>query len=291
MKRPLPDYHIHTSATEDAANTLMEMAESAAARGLREIAVTDHYILGYKKYKVTASILKQHRLDATAIYERFGVTVRVGAEVDYFDDHVPEIERFLKSFDFDIIIGAAHFVDGCGIAAEDGAKELFGMYDPLTAFRRSLMSLEKAAMSGLFDIMAHPDIFRKFYDGSAGGIPFDSYAEEADQAAQAILRAGVGFEVNCRGFSHAAATQYPGDEFLALLKKTGLETVTIGSDAHQIEGVGVNLDRGFEALKRAGFSHLTLFEKREPVKVPTSEFHAPVTNGSIHSHHMNKENS
>jgi len=275
MKRPLPDYHLHTSATEDALNTLMEMAESAAARGLREIAVTDHYILGYKKYKVTASTLKQHRSDAAVIFERFGVTVRVGAEVDYFEDRVPEIEKFLKSFDFDIIIGAAHFVDGCGIAAEDGAKELFEIHDPLTAFRRSLMCLEKAAASGLFDIMAHPDIFRKFYDVSAGDIPFDSYAEEADRAAKAILRAGIGFEVNCRGFSHAAETQYPGDEFLSLLKKTGVETVTIGSDAHQKEGVGVNLDRGFEALKRAGFSHLTLFEKRKPMRLPITEFKSP----------------
>ncbi|MFA6450443.1 MAG: histidinol-phosphatase HisJ family protein [bacterium] len=273
-KIPLPDYHVHTSATEDARDSLSDLAQAAASRGLREIAVTDHYILGYKNYKVTKKILERHRRDAGIISERFGVTVRVGAEIDYFGKRIPELEKFIDSFEFDIILGSAHFVDGCGIASDEGALELFRRYDPLTAYRKSLNALELAAESGLFDVMAHPDIFRKFHDNEAAPVPFDSYRKEAERAARAIKRAGAGFEINCRGFAHSAASQYPGAEFLSVLKKAGIETVTIGSDAHKTEDVGSNLNRGFKALREAGFTHLTLFEKRKATRVPVSEFSA-----------------
>jgi histidinol-phosphatase (PHP family) len=271
-KLPLPDYHLHTTATEDGRDSLTALARAAAARGIREIAVTDHYILGYKTYKVTKKILEQHRRDAARIKDRFGVTVRVGAEVDYFESRVPELERFINSFDFDIVIGSAHFVDGCGIASEDGARELFKRCDPVTAFRKSLTFLARAAESGLFDIMAHADIVRKFHDMKAEPVPFESYRKEAELVARAMQRAGVGFEINCRGFSFVAESQFPSNEFLTILKKYNIGPVTIGSDAHKKENVGLNLARGFKAMVGAGFTHLALFEKRKPTLIPVREF-------------------
>ena len=272
IMQPLPDYHLHTSATEDGCNTLTEIAEAAAARGLREIAITDHYILVDDKYMVTREVLERHKAEAREAGERLGIKILIGAEVDYLPGYAPEIKSYLNSYEFDFIIGAAHFVDGLPIANEPTARKFLKDNGPRAAFRKSLEAAERAAESRLFDVIAHPDIIRKFHDDPSAPLTFDEYAEAAERLARVMRDAGTGFEVNCRGFSHAAGSQYPSGEFLRVLKKCGVGTVTIGSDAHQTQFVGADLDRGFAALRAAGFTHLTLFEKRKPRRVPVEEF-------------------
>jgi histidinol-phosphatase (PHP family) len=266
------DYHLHSNTTEDSVATVEELARAAAERGFAEIAVTDHFILGYDNYRVTVKQLEAHRALADEIGGRLGIKILVGAEVDYFEDRLPEIRAFLDSFDFDIVIGAAHFVDGRGIAAEPGAKALVRDIGRPEAFRRTLLAVERAARSGLFDVMAHLDVIRKFSETPEDREPFEGYAAEAERVADALAESGVGFEVNCRGFSHSAGGQYPSGEFLSLLKSRGIETVTVGSDAHTARDAGADIDRGISALRAAGFDRLSRFERRRAMSAPLEEF-------------------
>ncbi|HOX27761.1 MAG TPA: PHP domain-containing protein [bacterium] len=203
---PIPDYHLHTAVTEDAESTLDEIAAAAVAAGLREIAVTNHFVVGLDTYRVTPEQLWEHRRRADELEDELGLSIKIGAEVDYFEDRLDEINEFLKSFDFDIVIGAAHFVEGLGVAAESSARELFGKYDALTVFKKSLLRIEAAAASGLFDVIAHLDIVRKFHRESDGEVRFSDYEEEAERIARALVESGTGFEVNCRGFQHATGS-------------------------------------------------------------------------------------
>jgi histidinol-phosphatase (PHP family) len=271
----LPDYHLHTSATVDGKATLAEMAEAAVARGLTEIAITDHFILGHKNYMVSPQRLEKHFKDAARIGARLGIKILIGAEIDYFEEKAREIEKFIRSFDFDITLGAAHFVDGCGVASEESARELLDRCDPVSAFRKSLRMAELAVESGLFDVMAHLDIIRKYMNPETARAAFAECRDDARRLGRALARNGTGFEVNCRGFCHDAGSQYPSNEFLGILNGCGIETVTIGSDAHDMEFAGTNLGRGFGALRTAGFNRLALYEKRKAGLVSVEEFVSP----------------
>ena len=271
MSRPT-DYHLHSNTTEDSVATVEQLARAAAARGFAEIAVTDHFILGYDNYRVTVEQLEAHRALAKELGGKLGIKILLGAEVDYFEDRLPEIRAFLDSFDFDIVIGAAHFVDGRGIAAEPGAKALVRDIGRTEAFRRSLRAVERAARSGMFDVMAHLDVIRKFSETPEDREPYENYAEEAERVADALAESGVGFEVNCRGFSHSTGGQYPGGEFLSLLKSRGVGPVTVGSDAHTARDAGADIDRGIDALRAAGFDRLARFERRRATLAPLEEF-------------------
>ncbi len=270
--RSLPDYHLHTFATEDGNNSVLEIAEAAASRGLEEIVITDHYIEVDDNYKVTLEVLNKHRADAKEAFERFGIKVLVGSEVDYMPDYVSEIKAFINSFDFDFVMGSAHFVGRLPIANEDVARKFIKDNGPVKAFKKALESAERAADSGLFDVIAHLDIIRKFYDDPEGPLPFGKYSDAAESLAKALKNSGTGFEVNCRGFGHAAGSQYPSDEFLTVLKRYEIDPITIGSDAHKTEFIGKDLDKGLKALSGAGFSELTLYDKRKPCRVPFDNF-------------------
>jgi histidinol-phosphatase (PHP family) len=267
------DYHLHTKNTEDGCNTLLEMAERAAAVGLREIAVTDHYIPGIPGYCVGPRQVEQHFKDAEVAEARFGLTVRIGLEADLNPKRLSETEDFFRMFDFDIILGGAHLVDGFVVGSEDGARGLFAKYGPHESFRLYFEHLLETVRSGLFDIMAHLDVVRKFARDFAGDPRFEDYAEYAIAVVEEMARRNVGFEINCRGCDHGVREPYPSPPLLALLREHGIEKVTIGTDAHWLDAVGTFLDTGLETLRRAGFTRLCAFQRREPLFTDISGFY------------------
>jgi histidinol-phosphatase (PHP family) len=260
----LCDFHIHTRNTDDAQDTLEAMAEAAAARGILEIAVTDHFVPGLQGYCVTPHQIERHFTDAERIMRRHGVSVRVGIEADYLPGAVRELEAMIRRFDFDMILGAAHFVDWCGLADEGSARTYFSRHEPRAAYRMYFEHLEESIRSGLFHVMAHLDLVKKFGAAMAGNPGFEEYAECAESVARALAETGTAFELNCRGFDHACAEQYPSAPFLAVIKQAGVETVTIGSDAHRADAVGDHLERGAAALAAAGFTRIARFRQGKP---------------------------
>lgn len=269
------DYHLHTRFTDDASNTLEEMAAAAAARGIFEIAVTDHYLPGYPGYCVGPREIESHFNDAERILERHGVTVRIGLEADYVPEHIRDMEELLRSFDFDIILGSAHIVAGHGMPDELSAAEYFKQYGHERGYLMYFDRLIECIETGYFDVMAHVDIVRKF--GACGAEPaFDFYRDKAEAAADALARTGTGFELNCRGWDHAPAEPYPSAPFLSLLCERGITTVTTGSDAHTADIAGMYIDRGLQTLLNAGFTHISAFENRIPRGIPIPETFAQI---------------
>lgn len=270
--RGLIDYHLHTNATEDAENTIEQMAGAAAERGLSEIMITDHYIIDEPGYRVSPKRLEQHFKAAESLSEKYGLKVLIGLEMDYFEEHEDRLRKVLDSFDFDMVTGAAHYVDGLGLAFEPHTIRLFEKYPPAECYRKSFDNAAKAAASGMFDVIAHMDIVMKYSIRRWGEVPFDEYAESFGALLAAMKKTGTGFEVNCRGFDHQPGRQYPSAMLMEKLLAAGVDTVTLGSDSHCVDLVGEDLGRGFQALRQAGGSHLTTFRKRARTNIPLSEF-------------------
>lgn len=274
----LPDYHLHTNATDDGTSTLLEIAETAARAGLGEIAITDHYIHGITNFSISAKGIEQHFKDAETALERFGIKVLIGLEADYFQHYHNEIENFLHSFDFDIILGSGHMVEGHILPDEKSSAVLFRKFPIEEVYTKSYDRLIETIQSGLFDVMAHMDIFRRFGAAQEKEPPFEQFAEQAEHVCAELLRTDTGFEANCRGYDHAPAEQYPSSQFLAMLARAGVTKVTIGSDAHAVDKIGLYLERGLDALQLAGFSRICKFRRRTPQYVEISELdrRAPV---------------
>ena len=104
------------------------------------------------------------------------------------------------------------------------------------------------AESGLFDILGHPDLVKKFAHVPAGDL-----ARYYEPAVDAIAAAGCVIELNTAGWHKPCADAYPAPGFLELACSAGVPLV-ISSDAHAPEEIGPGFCAGDRAGKSRGLS-------------------------------------
>ncbi len=194
----------------------------------------------------------QHPLDAyvDAVLEakRNGMPVKLGLEVDYEPAREEETRQILAPYPWDYIVGSIHFIDQKGIDGEPSLVEEVGVEE---AWRRYYEMLGRAAASGLFDTLAHPDLVKMH----GPEIPWD-------WSAVAESLEGVRVEVSSAGLHKPHGKLYPNAELLRQAKERGVE-MTLASDAHIPQNVGRDLDRAIGHAKDAGYDTVTVFEGRQ----------------------------
>ena len=128
------DYHTHTNYS-DGKGSVMENALSAKARGLKEIAVTDH---GFRLFRKGFGKYLRLKVECEEASRQTGVTVLAGAEADIlsFDGELDLPERQLKEVDY-LIAGFHKF------APPKSAAVFFKMY--LVTFFNGLIPTGKRA--------------------------------------------------------------------------------------------------------------------------------------------------
>ena len=94
--------------------------------------------------------------------------LRLGIECDFIPGAEDRTAALLEARDFDYVVGSVHFV---GDAAVDhhGWDVWEGNGDPDEVWRRYFEALAECARSGLFDILAHPDLVKVW--GGARPLP------------------------------------------------------------------------------------------------------------------------
>jgi len=271
----LVDYHLHTAVTVDADMTEAEACQRAVALGLREIAFTNHVMLRYPDYTISPPELVEHWTQIQICQQRYPeLTIRLGLEVDYYEGEEDEIASTIQRYEdligrgFDLILGGAHYLNGVRFSSTNQASALFKDQEVEPIYHDYFALMTKAVRSGLFDVMAHPDLIKKYTGELHPPVPFDRYRAPVEAFIVSLLEAEVGIEVNPSGLRRPVAEIYPSDELLSLYlseaKARGAEPIiTLGSDAHQLERVGERLGEGVMALQRVGHNTITLFEKRE----------------------------
>lgn len=273
----LVDYHLHTAVTVDAHMSEQECCQRAVSLGLREIAFTNHVMLRYPDYAMSEKNLVDHWAQIQACHQRYPqLTIRVGMEVDYYAGQGDEIAAMIQRYEdligrpFDFILGAVHHLNGVFFGPSRNAPALFNNQEVEAIYHDFFTLMAKAVRSGLFDVMAHPDLIKKYTGTLHPPVPFDRYRAPVESFIESLLESGVGIEVNPSGLKRSVEEIFPSDLLLSLYvteaRARGIEpTITLGSDAHRAESVGERLSEGVKALRRAGHDMLTLFERRERI--------------------------
>jgi histidinol-phosphatase (PHP family) len=240
--------------------------EVAAERGVDEIGFTEH-VYYFRQTRSLWTIPYQtercvYDLDAyvEAVLQarERGLPVKLGLEVDYVPDREDETRALLAPYPWDYLLGSLHYVDGFGVDSEPRLVDEIGVE---RAWRRYFETLARAARSGLFDSLSHPDLVKIFSDRLAG---YD-YGPVAD----AIAESGTAVEVSTAGLRKPVGELYPDPDLLAACRERGVP-VTTGSDAHVPELVGRDFDRARELLRSEGYDTVTVFDRRQARQVPLS---------------------
>jgi len=262
----LPDYHIHTARCGHAAGRMDEYIAQALALGLKEIGFADHIPMYWLSEGDRDPELAMPECDLgnyVAEVERLrasysGITIRLGIEVDYIPGHENKARRILERYPFDYVLGSVHYVDGWGFD-NPALIHRYENCDLDDLYRKYFRLVQQAAQSGLFDIMAHPDLIKKF-----GFRPRCDLQELYDETARAFAEAGVCAEVNTAGLRVPVGEIYPAESFLQTCRNNGVP-VTTGSDAHLPNQVGHGFDRAFDLLTRVNCDEIVFLNKRKKV--------------------------
>ena len=267
----LTDYHVHLRPDDrehtperffTAANA-ERYREAAAERGIAELGVSEHI------YRFSAALeiwdhpfWRRYALDDLDDYCGFvreGTDLRLWIEMDFVPGREDRIATQLDGRDWDYVVGSVHFLRDRSLDTEEYSV-WGGGESPEKVWRRYFETVAESARSGLFDILAHPDLVKVW--GRAAPRPEGDLRRYYEPAVEAIAEAGVAAELSTAGWRKPVGEQYPAEPFLEMLVDAGCP-IALSSDAHVPEQLGFEYERALEVLERAGVREIAVFERRE----------------------------
>jgi histidinol-phosphatase (PHP family) len=121
--------------------------------------------------------------------------------------------------------------------------------------------LTEAAQSGLFDILGHIDLPKKF-----GHYPDASVLPRYERFLQAARAAGVAIELNTAGLRKDCREIYPSRAILEAAFRCSVP-ITFGSDAHAPEEVGSAWAEALALARSVGYQTSCRFAARQRSEV------------------------
>ncbi|HXW58469.1 MAG TPA: histidinol-phosphatase [Solirubrobacteraceae bacterium] len=272
----LTDYHLHLRPDDLEATAAAHFTRAnaeryravASERGIAELGVSEHV----HRFRQALEVWRHpfwvqnavDDLDEYCAFVRTQTDLRMGIECDFVPGREAQIAALLGARDFDYVVGSVHFLGDRAIDMDEN-----GVWDggegAEAVWRRYFQALGRAAASGLFDILAHPDLVKVW--GVQRPPPGGDLRRFYELAIDAIARSGVAVEVSTAGLRKRVRELYPAEAFLAMCVQAGAP-VALSSDAHRPEDVGAGYDQALALLARVGVGELCVFERRERVLAP-----------------------
>ena len=189
------------------------------------------------------------------------IRIRLSTEADYIPGHEQALERILRGYDWDYVIGSVHFIGEWGFDDSRYASE-FSVRDIDRLYAEYFSLVGASAETGLFDTIGHSDLIKKF-----GHRPRSDPAAWYSQLAERLARAGVCAEVNTGGLRKPIGEIYPHPSLLRAYREAGVP-VTLGSDAHAPGEVAADFNAACDLLRNTGYADFIKFDQRKRHKNP-----------------------
>lgn len=263
----LADYHLHSTCSPDGKLTVAQIAEIALARGLQEICITDHLDTIYwgtyaPRTDFDWPALQQQVAEARALYgDR--LVIRVGAELGEATISPERADILLQNAPpLDFIIGSVHT-----------ASRKFDYLDLYFVEKRDmdyyhaimddyLDETVKLLRYGKFHVLGHLTLPLRCIKHNTGlDLSFDHRTERLEEIFALMIDRGIGLELN----TNRGAAPLPGAKLLQLYRRMGGQIVTIGSDAHAPEHIGMAVRSCQQLLRDTGWQYFATYDRGEPV--------------------------
>jgi histidinol-phosphatase (PHP family) len=187
--------------------------------------------------------------------------IKLALEVDYVPGYEDWVRDLARRHPWDYLIGSVHYLTGRWAIDNPTQIAQWKQRDPLEVWTSYCDHLTRAAQSGLFDIIGHADLCKKF-----------CFYPQGDPAAlfKDFIRAakdhGVAIELNTAGLRKDCREIYPSAAILQMVAQAQVP-ITFGSDAHAPEEVGLNLAEAVQLARGAGYTSWVRFTQRRAEEV------------------------
>jgi histidinol-phosphatase (PHP family) len=266
----LTDYHVHLRPDDSGASADSHFTSEnverylGAARqaGIDELGVSEHVHRFAAALEVwDHPFWRENARDDLAAYCEFvaATPLRLGIEMDFVPGREERTANLLERHRFDYVIGSIHFLgDG---ALDYEAYDVWRLQsDPDGVWSRYFETLAEAARSGLFDVLAHPDLVK--YWGDQRPRPERDPRFHYEPAIEAIAESRIAVEVSTAGLRKPVGELYPAAAFAEMCVDAGA-AFSLSSDAHVPEHIGYEYEPTVETMRMWGIEEVAVFEARE----------------------------
>ncbi len=263
-------YHNHTYFS-DGADTPAEFLRQARLQQVDILGFADHYF----KESATATTAPDWAMQPQNLQTYFevleqmkaeskDVEVRIGLEFDWLDGSAAWLAPVAQDSRLDYTIGSVHYVGGESIDTDERYWSQRSQEERDATIMCYWKTVREMAESGLFDIVGHVDLVKKFaIYPSCDVTPLIREALDAIKAANMVL------ELNTSGWHKTCAECYPAEDILRAAFHREIP-VTLSADAHKASFLCTHFARGLELLSRVGYRSLIRFRNRERIVEPLS---------------------
>lgn len=258
------DSHIHT---EFSADSEMKIAEALVAAGTQGygLVLTEHFDPDYPGDWV----FEFSPEDYWAAYESLrgrdddlSSGLSLGVECGMMPDHAEVLRDFIARAPFDQVIGSIHILDNGDIYE----KDYYPGRDKDSVFTRYYTVMAEMVRENPFiDTLAHIDYICRVAPYDNPGLEYERYHEYIDKILRALVETDTAMEINTRRFGDKAVL----DELAPVYRRfrqLGGRMVTVGSDAHTPDRVGLNIRTAVDFAESMELVPVT-FRNRKAVKL------------------------
>jgi histidinol-phosphatase (PHP family) len=249
----LTDYHMHSTFSPDAKNTLDEMCQHAIQIGFTEIAFTEHYEwhpdwqgnLAVEAYFEEIARVKEQ-------YAQQGLKVYAGIELGNPHLNPEEASDLLQCYQFDVVLASLHWLRGTNIHL----KKCFLGRNPTDVYAEYFLEIKRMSECCDFDILAHFD--RLFWPGwMLGELPNLGRLETIIRTTLEVLAANHQIlELNTKLLPLSPVWRDQLVTIIGWYKEAGGGAIIISSDSHHYSEIGRNFDLAETILEQANLSVL-----------------------------------
>lgn len=244
------DYHVHSCFSFDSEEKPENSIKQAIALGMKQICFTDHQdfhwpvpgekpIIDFVSYDATLDQLKAHYADQ--------IQVLKGIEIGLAHGNEKDIENLLKQEAFDFIIGSCHVVSGMDPYYPEYWKDKPDRKAFEEYFTATLEGLR--SFSGI-DTLGHLDYIVRYSPNKDANYSVLDYTDLLDEILRFLIQHGICLEINTASFGKGFDYPHPHPDVLKRYRELGGRLVTVGSDAHRAEQVGLGFQNVEDYVKK-----------------------------------------
>lgn len=264
------DSHIHSLCSEDAEDTMLDMARASLAKGVGYLCFTDHcdldrHATGEPDPDCFAFRGKMNAQFFDAVQNAPPeIELRLGLELGEPNHDPSRAAEIAASPELDLVLGSLHNLRN--------SIDFYDMEYPSEAYcvdiiDRYMDELLEISRMECFDVMAHIG-YTVRYVRKAGfdvRLNMDTQHDKLEALLRNLVERGKGLEINCAGiWKPRLGGPVPEMDVLRRYRELGGEIITVGSDAHRVREAGGGVKEGFDILRDLGYKYVATYEKRLP---------------------------
>ncbi|MBN1984390.1 MAG: histidinol-phosphatase HisJ family protein [Chitinivibrionales bacterium] len=246
------DTHLHSDISCDSKVPIDQMCATAVDKGLSHLCFTEHIDMNKNDKGYNFYDYERYCQCIDRARQKYAGKLTVLKGLEFGEPHLypSEFERMMK-LDFDFVLGSIHWLADQWVGQEKMQKNhtLEQLYE--IHYEQTLLAVN----FGGFDSLAHIDFPKRYLPQAYEPVGL------IDEILKNLIKKGIALELNSSPLRKKCNDIFPSDTIVAKYIHHGGRNVTIGSDAHRVEEIGMDFDAVAEKIRRFGLSPV-LFVQR-----------------------------